>query len=101
MLRYLTAALFVIGASSLSAQTPGIADPVRSPTYPAPQAAAPPTDYSKAENWLCRPGRTGDACGIDLTTSIVSSDGKVTRETFTAHANAPIDCFYVYPTVSA
>jgi hypothetical protein len=41
-----------------------------------------------------------DACDIDLTTTVITSDGKLSRETWTADANAPIDCFYVYPTVS-
>jgi Protein of unknown function (DUF3089) len=31
---------------------------------------------------------------------VVSEDGTLKRETFKANANAPIDCFYVYPTVS-
>jgi hypothetical protein len=57
-------------------------------------------DYSKAENWLCRPGRSGDACAVDLTTTVVAPDGKTTRETFTPNAKPVIDCFYVYPTVS-
>jgi pimeloyl-ACP methyl ester carboxylesterase len=62
-----------------------------------PQAA--PNDYSKAETWLCRPGRT-DACAVDLNTTIVAANGTLTREAWTASPNAPIDCFYVYPTVS-
>jgi hypothetical protein len=57
-------------------------------------------DYSKPENWLCRPGNGDDACAVDLTTTVVAADGKTTRETFTANPKAPIDCFYVYPTVS-
>jgi hypothetical protein len=56
-------------------------------------------DYSQADAWLCRPGRP-DACAADLTTTIVSADGKLKEENFKANANAPIDCFYVYPTVS-
>lgn len=56
-------------------------------------------DYSKGENWLCRPGRH-DACAVDLTTTVISADGKLKREAWTANANAAIDCFYVYPTVS-
>lgn len=56
-------------------------------------------DYSKAETWLCRPGRH-DACDVDLTTTIISANGKLTRESWTANPKAPIDCFYVYPTVS-
>ena len=30
-------------------------------------------DYSKGENWLCRPGRQ-DACAADLTTTIVEAN---------------------------
>lgn len=63
----------------------------------APPAAA--NDYSKAETWLCRPGRQ-DACAVDLTTTVIAADGELTKEPFKADANAPIDCFYVYPTVS-
>ncbi|MFC4311139.1 DUF3089 domain-containing protein [Steroidobacter flavus] len=62
----------------------------------APAAA---NDYSKPETWLCRPGRQ-DACAVDLTTTVIAADGKLTKEPFKANANAPIDCFYVYPTVS-
>src|SRR5687768_1029362 len=58
-----------------------------------------PIDYSKAETWLCRPGRK-DSCTVDLTTTVVAADGKLTRENFTANPQAAIDCFYVYPTVS-
>jgi len=56
-------------------------------------------DYSKGENWLCRPGRK-DACDVDLSTTIVTAEGKLSKETWTADPKAPIDCFYVYPTVS-
>jgi hypothetical protein len=63
--------------------------------------SAPPTknDYSDARNWLCRPDGQ-DACAVDLTTTIVASDGKLTREEWKRNPNAPVDCFYVYPTVS-
>ena len=57
-------------------------------------------DYGDAKNWLCRPGRQ-DACAVDQTTTIVAADGTLTREGWKANPNAPIDCFYVYPTVSA
>jgi hypothetical protein len=66
-------------------------------------AASPPAaiknDYSNGDSWLCRPGRQ-DACAVDLTTTIVAANGKLKRETWAADPNAPIDCFYVYPTVS-
>jgi hypothetical protein len=68
-------------------------------------SAQPPNDYSDARSWLCRPGRpvgsvNKDACDVDQTTTVVAASGTFTRETWTADSNAPIDCFYVYPTVS-
>ena len=70
----------------------------------APPAAAAaetpkPNDYSDGKAWLCRPGRS-DACAIDNTATVVAADGTLTRETWAADPAAPIDCFYVYPTVS-
>jgi hypothetical protein len=62
-------------------------------------AAQTKNDYGDAKSWLCRPGRT-DACTVDLTAAIVAADGKLTREEWKANPKAPIDCFYVYPTVS-
>jgi hypothetical protein len=72
----------------------------QAPTPTPSPAAVEKVDYGKPESWLCRPGRTDDACAIDLTTTVVAADGTMTRETFTPHASPPIDCFYVYPTVS-
>ena len=68
---------------------------------PAPAPALDKNDYSRPDTWLCRPGRTDDACAIDLTTTVVAADGTITKEAWTANPKAPIDCFYVYPTVSA
>lgn len=67
---------------------------------PAVVEAPKPNDYGDDKSWLCRPGRKGDACDIDLTTTVVAADGALTRETFAANPKAPIDCFYVYPTIS-
>jgi len=62
-------------------------------------AAPEPNDYGEYTSWLCRPGRA-DACDVDLTTTAISPSGTLSRETWAANRNAPIDCFYVYPTVS-
>ena len=64
-------------------------------------AAEPPAanDYAKPETWLCRPGRD-DACTVDLSTTVIAADGTLSKEAFSANPQAPIDCFYVYPTVS-
>src|SRR5687768_3226346 len=74
----------------------------QAPTPPAAPAAADvkPNDYADEANWLCRPGRKGDACDVDRTTTVIAADGTMTREAFTPNPKAPIDCFYVYPTVS-
>jgi hypothetical protein len=61
----------------------------------------PKNDYSKDAAWLCRPGKAdGNACGYDLTTTVVQANGKESVERFRADPKAKIDCFYVYPTVS-
>jgi hypothetical protein len=65
----------------------------------ADTAPPKPNDYADGKTWLCRPGRQ-DACAIDHTTTMVAADGKLSKETWTADPNAPIDCFYVYPTIS-
>src|SRR5215467_4052921 len=78
-----------------------IAHNLRAQSQNSPAPAPPQTknDYSKAETWLCRPGKQ-DACAADLTTTIVAANGNLTEEKWKSNPNAPIDCFYVYPTVS-
>ena len=56
-------------------------------------------DYSASNTWLCRPGIKG-ACDVDMTTTVVAASGALTSESWKSNANALIDCFYVYPTVS-
>ncbi|WP_084420115.1 DUF3089 domain-containing protein [Henriciella litoralis] len=58
------------------------------------------TNYAEMENWLCHPDKANDACDVDLSYTIVNADGTTTAETFEAAENPPIDCFYIYPTVS-
>ena len=85
------------------AQSPSPApSPASSPAPIATTTSAPvyaPPDYGAPGAWLCLPGRA-DACAIDQTATIVAADGTLTRETFHTDPAAPIDCFYVYPTVS-
>jgi hypothetical protein len=74
--------------------------PVAATTPQATATASPRTDYSVAANWLCKPGIASNACDVNLDATIVKADGSTTLEKFTPNPNAPIDCFYVYPTVS-
>ncbi|MCR5877913.1 DUF3089 domain-containing protein [Phenylobacterium sp. J367] len=73
--------------------------PAARPGARAPAPAA--NDYAKDETWLCRPGRSGDACDIDLTATIVEANGTLKREAWTRNPAPEVDCFYVYPTASA
>lgn len=85
-------------AAALACAAPVLAQPV----VATPSAAATrpaPNDYRQDASWLCRPGRQ-DACAVDQRATVVSANGKLTAEEFRANRNAPIDCFYVYPTVS-
>ena len=58
--------------------------------------------YDGQQNWLCRPDIEGqaDICNRDLSTTIVFADGSTQLEEVPAATDKPIDCFYVYPTVS-
>ena len=88
----------LLSFAGLSFVGPALAQPAP-PATTASASPSPAPDYANPAAWLCRPGRA-DACSIDQTTTVVAADGSLTRETFTADAAAPIDCFYVYPTVS-
>ncbi|QIL01898.1 DUF3089 domain-containing protein [Sphingomonas sinipercae] len=82
-----TALLFLAG---LAAATPAIAQtPV----------ATPAVNYQLDRNWICLPGRT-DVCSTPLPTTALNANGYGSVGRSTVAANPPIDCFYVYPTVS-
>jgi hypothetical protein len=50
--------------------------------------------------WLCRPGLASNPCQGDQTTRYFEPDGSSHVERPEVPANPPVDCFYVYPTVS-
>ncbi|MEX2488435.1 MAG: DUF3089 domain-containing protein [Pseudomonadales bacterium] len=84
-------------ADQAKSEAPAMEDAKKAEEGGEGQGAA---DYSNPKNWLCRPDLDGDACVMDLTTTVVAADGTMTREPFTRNPRPPIDCFYVYPTVS-
>jgi pimeloyl-ACP methyl ester carboxylesterase len=63
-------------------------------------AAADAAPYKPV--WLCRPGLAHNPCVTSLQTGSFTPTGTL-ASTVTPQANpdAPVDCFYVYPTVSA
>ena len=50
--------------------------------------------------WLCRPGLAKNPCETSLTTTVVRAAGSRTVQRARPASSPPIDCFYVYPTVS-
>jgi hypothetical protein len=66
-------------------------------------ALGAPASAPATTTWLCEPGAAADRnpCVGDLTTTVVAADGRRSVHPARANPRAPIDCFYVYPTVSA
>src|ERR1700733_4537492 len=81
---------WLIAAAGLAAALASAAGPAR---------AADDDSYARPESWLCRPGGS-DLCAAPVIATIVQSDGSRANRVFKPNPSAPIDCFYVYPTVS-
>ena len=71
------------------------------PGTAAPSSAPDTPDYADPAAWLCRPDQPADVCGrSDQDAVVLQADGSTSVERFRADPRAPVDCFYVYPTVS-
>ena len=68
-------------------------------SVPLPACAADDDPYARPEAWLCRPGAS-DLCSAPVVATVVQSDGSRATRVLKPNPAAPIDCFYVYPTVS-
>jgi Protein of unknown function (DUF3089) len=79
---------FLIAASALvAAAVPAAAQPTTAP------------DYTKSSSWLCLPGNP-DVCSAPQPTVALSTYGYGSLARSVPAKNPPLDCFYVYPTVS-
>jgi hypothetical protein len=56
-------------------------------------------NYDDPTHWVCRPDQD-DICDSGLDATVVEADGTLTKEPFKAAVDPPVDCFYVYPTIS-
>jgi hypothetical protein len=69
----------------------------------APATAAQPAimsvDYAKPANWLCLPGRA-DTCANPPAATWLHAGGYGDTIPSVVARDPPVDCFYVYPTVS-
>jgi len=78
--------------SAVSAQAPAGDMPARGDTTAA--------DYAQDASWLCRPGVDDGTCSTNLDAVAVDAKGARTPAPYAAAKDPPIDCFYIYPTVS-
>jgi hypothetical protein len=62
--------------------------------------AAVPQTASAEVVWLCKPGAEPNPCRDSLDTTVQEQDGSSRVEHPPLPADPPVDCFYVYPTVS-
>ncbi len=104
MIHRLALAFLSVGLTLFSGQALAAVAPPRMPipvaASPAAQAEPSGNDYGDPAAWLCRPDIANNACDVDLTTTVVAADGTTEVQPFKPDPKAPIDCFYVYPTVS-
>jgi hypothetical protein len=82
--------VLLTAAAALAAAAPAPAQPQAPPSAP---------DYTTWSNWLCLPGRR-DTCSTPLPTTALNPNGYGSVGRSAVAKDPPIDCFYVYPTVS-
>lgn len=66
----------------------------------ASAALAAPAAAGAATTWLCKPGQAPNPCRESLRTTYITSDGVSKDLNVPIARRPPVDCFYVYPTVS-
>jgi hypothetical protein len=79
---------------AFAGMTIGLGSPVQ-----AQPSGAPDPDYAKDSTWLCLPGRA-DICSTPLATTALNPNGYGSTGRSDVATDPPLDCFYVYPTVS-
>jgi pimeloyl-ACP methyl ester carboxylesterase len=95
-------ALLVAGCGAQGGTLDPTAPPPALPTQPGSPTASPlpPRPVDHPTLWLCRPGLADNPCEGGLDATVIDADGTRTRERFEPAEDPPVDCFYVYPTVS-
>lgn len=64
-------------------------------------AFAAPASAADETTWLCKPGQADDMCGGTIDGTIKPAPGQQGGPLgYTRPADAPVDCFYLYPTQS-
>ena len=83
-------------APAASRSSGDTADATVAPAHTASPTQTPPSSTV----WLCRPGLATDPCAGSLDVTNIDASGASVAQPEEPAADPPIDCFYVYPTVS-
>ncbi len=89
-------AVLVVG---LAACGGGPKKSTRTQTTTTAAAATSATDQWGTK-WLCKPGLTDNPCLADQSATAILPSGKLIISPSSPAKIAPVDCFYVYPTIS-
>jgi hypothetical protein len=92
----LLAAVALAAAAPAAAQMANVPIPATKPDH----GDTPPVDYALPANWMCRPGVDDGTCSANLDALRIDAAGGRTPAPHVVAKDAPIDCFYVYPTTS-
>lgn len=91
---------FLLIMAGMAAALPVAAQMPAAPAAMPAHGDTPPVDYAKPANWICRPGVDDGTCSGALDAARIDVSGTRTNVPHVAAADAPVDCFYVYPTTS-
>ncbi|HEX7490759.1 MAG TPA: DUF3089 domain-containing protein [Candidatus Limnocylindrales bacterium] len=98
----LTIGLAAGACSPSSSPAPTSTGRASSPATTATEQPTPaPSVGPDTTVWLCKPGIANNPCAGSLDATSVSADLTATVVVASASAKPPIDCFYVYPTISS
>jgi hypothetical protein len=94
-------ALTLVGCSGTEGVEGAASSPTATTAEPSAPSARPLPQLPVREPvvWLCLPGTDDATCTQDLDAAVVTAEG-TTLEPFEPADDPPVDCFYVYPTVS-
>jgi Protein of unknown function (DUF3089) len=96
-----TSTTLVATTSPAPATTDAPTTTAASETTTTPSSVAPYVSgiYKDPANWICR-GDVADTCDNAEPLTEVAADGSLTVQPYEVAVDPPLDCFYVYPTIS-
>ncbi len=86
--------------ASASASASASTAPASTASRTASRSTAPASSAPDDTVWLCKPGIAANPCEGNLNATVVDAQGVSTVQSASPAANPPVDCFFVYPTVS-